>query len=92
VLFVIGLCTATTLAFGWYSPIGRGDRFMLVLYLPLVFTFIWAAERRLQRYDREHTALGVRWSYTGLQALLLVALLWRVVELIAKPYFDTGVR
>jgi hypothetical protein len=92
ILFVAGTCVASVLAYGWYSPIGRGDRFMISLYLPLVFTFIWAAERRLDRHDRRFRAWRLRWGHAALHALLLAALLWRVSELVAKPYFDPAVR
>jgi hypothetical protein len=91
-LFVLGTCVASAVAYGWYSPIGRGDRFMISLYLPLVFTFIQAAERRLDRHDREFRALGLRWGYACWHALLLAALLWRVSELVTKPFFDPSVR
>jgi hypothetical protein len=90
--FVAGTCVASVLAYGWYSPIGRGDRFMITLYLPLVFTFIWAAERRLARFDRQFNAFRLRWGHAGMHALLLAALLWRINELVTKPFFDPAVR
>lgn len=90
--FVMGVVAASVLAYGWYTPIGRGDRFMLSLYLPLVFTFIWAAEKRLHRYDRQHRALALRWTYAGLHAVLLSALLWRISEIVSRPCFDPAVR
>ena len=39
-----GTVTLLTLLYGWYSPIGRGDRFMLSLWMPLVYCFIAGAE------------------------------------------------
>jgi hypothetical protein len=92
ILFVAGTCVASALAYGWYSPIGRGDRFMISLFFPMVFTFIWAAERRIGRYDPRFQARGLRWGYAGLHALLLVALLWRIHEVVTRPIFDPAVR
>jgi len=40
--FILATLLATIAAYGWYTPIGRGDRFMLSLYAPLVFSLIWA--------------------------------------------------
>jgi hypothetical protein len=84
VLLVAGVATLLTLLYGWYTPIGRGDRFMLSLWLPLVFFLTAGAEAAVR-------PLGWgpwRWTYSGLQAILLGCLLWRVSELVRGPYFD----
>ena len=48
-LAVTALVTAMTLvylaAFGWYQVIGRGERFTLMLYLPLLIALVWASWR-----------------------------------------------
>jgi len=83
-LLVIGAVGAFAALYGWYSPIGRGDRFMLSLWMPLVFSLTAWAEASVR-------PLGwgaLRWSYTGLHALLLGFLLWRVSDLVRAPFFE----
>ena len=92
-LFGAGVIVASTLAYGWYSPIGRGDRFMLSLYLPLAYGLIAAAERRLSRY--EATYAHTQWPrrlYRFGQFALFVALAARVAQLVHAPFFDPDVR
>lgn len=86
-LFVLGSFCAYTLAYGWYTPIGRGDRFMLSLYAPLVLSLLWASEAMLKRARRRkaHPALFI--AYHSAQALLFAALTWRVIELWHYPVF-----
>jgi hypothetical protein len=84
-LMVVGTVTLLTLLYGWYTPIGRGDRFMLSLWLPLVFSLTAWAEASVRLLGS-----GLRrWVYTGLQAVLLAGLLWRVSELVRAPFFET---
>lgn len=83
-LTMAGTATLLTLLYAWYTPIGRGDRFMLSLWLPLVFSLsAWAeaSARPLHWGPR-------RWAYTGLQVVLLGGLLWRVSELVRAPFFE----
>ena len=84
VLMVAGTVTLLTLLYGWYNPVGRGDRFMLSLWLPLVFSLIAWAEASVRPLGP-----GMRRRvYAALQAALLAGLLWRVSELIRGPFFE----
>lgn len=75
------------------TPIGRGDRFMLSLYLPLAYALIAAAERRLARYEATyaHTEWPRRIYRIG-QFVLFIALLARVAQVLQAPHFDPDVR
>ncbi len=84
VLFAGGAAVVFTCLYAWYTPIGRGDRFMLSLWMPLVFSLTAWAESAVR-------PLGWgcwRWTYTGLQTVLLGFLLWRVADLVRAPYFE----
>ena len=88
VMFVLAACLGSGLAYGWYTPIGRGDRFMLSLYLPLVFSFVWAAESMMNLVKMRH---GPRWMEVAYQVLLWglnAAVAWRLVEVLSMPVFD----
>jgi hypothetical protein len=87
-LLVFGATLGYTLAYGWYTPIGRGDRFMLSLYAPLVLCLVWASESLLCRVRRRPGSS--RWisiSYHIAQWLLVLAITWRLGEIVAFPYF-----
>jgi hypothetical protein len=91
VLFVLGSLAIYSLAYGFYAPIARGsgDRFMLSLYLPLVFSLIWGCEsviRRLRR--RQGCSPWIARGYLAAQWLLLAAITWRLVEIFRFPFFD----
>ncbi len=64
VLFVVGSFVGYSVLYGWYSPIakGSGDRFMLSLFLPLVFSLIWGAEGIVRRIRRRR---GNPWIARG---------------------------
>ena len=88
ILFTGGTVLGYALLYGWYDPIGRGERFMLALYLPLVFCLIWASERlmtlALMRRAPQWTALiyqGCLWALNG-------AIAWRLVTILKNPVFD----
>lgn len=84
-LFVVGAVVGFTCLYAWYVPVGRGDRFMLSLWLPLVFSLTAWAESAIR-------PLGWgpgRWMYTAMQAVLLGFLLWRVGEILRAPIFET---
>jgi hypothetical protein len=84
ILMVAGTFAAFALLYGWYTPIGRGDRFMLSLWVPLVFTLMTWSERAVQPLRPGR----LRWTYHGWQLLLLGFLLWRIAHLVRAPFFE----
>jgi hypothetical protein len=86
-LFVLGLVVGYSLLYGWYHPIGRGDRFMLSLYGPLALSLIWAAEHMLRVASRRNAPLWLWHSYHAAQWLLFAMICWRLVEVLRWPYF-----
>jgi hypothetical protein len=87
VLFVVGAVVGYSLAYGWYTPIGRGDRFMLSLYAPLVISLVWGAESALRRARRRQASAWLFQAYHAAQWLLVAAVGWRLVEILQFPYF-----
>jgi len=90
VLFVVGSAVGYTLLYGWYDPIGRGDRFMLSLYLPLVFCLAWGAEHLMDHAMMRKAPGWVPLVYQGCLWLLNAAIIWRLVEMLRQPVFDAG--
>ena len=88
ILFVMGAFTGFSLAYGWYTPIGRGDRFMLSLYAPLVLCLVWACESLLRRARRRGASEWLFRGYAIAQWLLIGAVSWRVVEILRFPVFN----
>jgi hypothetical protein len=86
-LFVVGSVCAYTLAYGWYTPIGRGDRFMLSLYAPLILSLLWASESMLRRARRRKAPRALYIAYHSAQWLLFTALGWRLIEISQHPVF-----
>lgn len=82
-LFVAGVFGIYTLGFGWYDPIGRGDRFMMTLYAPLVLAFCWGIEAMRKRIRHPAADAFVALLHAGVFA----ALLWNVAGLLARPVF-----
>ena len=87
-MFTLAACLGSGIAYGWYTPIGRGDRFMLSLYLPLVFSFIWAAESIMTRIRMGNGPRWMEWAYQSLLWSLNAAILWRLLEVLRLPIFD----
>ncbi len=90
VCFTGGTVAGYALLYGWYDPIGRGDRFMLSLYLPVVFCLIWGAESLM---DLALMRKAPKWTPLVYQSALWVlnaAILWRLVEILRQPVFDPG--
>ena len=83
-LFAAGTVGLLTALYAWYTPIGRGDRFMLSLWVPLVYSLIATAEA----FVRPLGWGSLRWTYTALQAAVLCFILWRVAEIIRTPFFE----
>lgn len=91
-LFVFGSFITYALAYGFYAPIARGsgDRFMLSLYLPLVFSFIWGAEGIVRRIRRRHGNPWIIRGYLIAQWVLFAVVVWRVAEIFHLPKFYNG--
>ncbi|MDB6138096.1 MAG: hypothetical protein JWO94_1168 [Verrucomicrobiaceae bacterium] len=88
ILFVLGSIAGFSLAYGWYTPIGRGDRFMLSLYAPMVLCLVWACESLLRRARRRGAP---EWLYRGYhlgQGVLIAAVSWRLLEILRFPQFQ----
>ncbi len=91
-LFVVGTFLLHGILYGFYTPIGRGERFMLSLYLPLVFTLLWGAESFLRRAERSGGGKTARRVHMAGQLVILAVLLWRVGELLRHPVFHPSVQ
>lgn len=89
VLFVVGAVVGYSVLYAFYAPIARGsgDRFMLSLYLPLVFSLIWGAEGIVRRIHRREGSPWILRSYHFAQWLLFAALCWRLLEILRVPKF-----
>jgi hypothetical protein len=60
--------------YGWYYPVGKGDRFMGSLWVPSVFLLCWTAFRLRQ-------VSSPRWrdaAYLGMHALIFLSLLLQI--------------
>ncbi len=90
ICFVIMAAVAYTAVYGWYSSIspGNAERFMLSLYLPLVFSFIWGAETIIRRLRRRQSHPWIMRGYLLSQWLLSAAICWRIIEIVRFPYFQ----
>jgi hypothetical protein len=86
-LLVIGLLVGYSLLYGWYHPIGRGDRFMLSLYAPLVLSLVWAGEAFYLRAKRRSAPLALRLGYHLMHWGIAAFISYRLVELLQWPYF-----
>lgn len=88
-LFVIGCTLTYGLAYGWYVPVGKGDRFMLSLYAPLIFSVMWALESMVNRLSLR-TGRPFAWMlHQGVQLVLLGLVIARLAQMFAAPYFYT---
>lgn len=76
--YVFGLAVLYTLLYGWYHPIGRGDRFMGSLWMPVVFLGVYAAFRLRNLRPGAATAYlavhGIIWISLALQVLNAIIL------------------
>ncbi|MBL9116504.1 MAG: hypothetical protein JNJ83_15970 [Verrucomicrobiaceae bacterium] len=86
-LLVVGSFVVYSLAYGFYTPIGRGDRFMMSLYAPLVISLIWASESLLRRIRRRKAPEWIGTAYNAAHTLLAAAIVWRLIEIVRHPVF-----
>jgi hypothetical protein len=80
VVFAAVLTTLYLLLYGWYWPIGRGDRFMGSFWIPSVFALIWLAfelRRRLASSFADISYLAVHGAILISLALQIAGMLWR---------------
>ncbi len=87
--FVIGTFLTYAAAFGWYEPIGKGDRFMLSLYLPLLGFLVWGSEKMQKK--GKNIFVGKNWLIAGVSLVIYGVILWealgRALDLAAFPWF-----
>ncbi len=67
-----------SLAYGWYHPIGAGERFLLSLYAPMVLSFAVGAGICLR--ERWTTSHWIQHVFGACHALLFLCLLCRIWE------------
>lgn len=87
-LFTLCTLAGYSLLYGFYNPIGRGDRFMLSLYLPLVFCLVWAAESLMNLAIMRRAPRWTEIAYQSCLWLLSAAILWRLAVIYNNPVFD----
>jgi len=87
VLFAFGTFAVSALAYGFYEPIGKGDRFMLSLFLPVIVTILWIIERFRRQLQRTDYGPSVNRVFLAMNAVVFVAVGWRVIELLRDPVF-----
>ena len=89
-LAVTALVTATVLLYlaasGWYAVIGRGERFTLVLYLPLLLSASWGA----WSLARDSGDRPVRICYALAVSAVLVHACLQTVWLLRHPWFGAA--
>jgi hypothetical protein len=83
--FALILGVTYSLLYGWYWPIGRGDRFMGSLWIPAVFALTWLA---FQMRSRAESRLGDS-AYLAVHGVILVSLLLQVVGILWR--FSAGI-
>ncbi len=88
---IAGLCFAVVLAviylllYGWYWPIGRGDRFMGSLWIPSVFALTWCAFELRRRAESRFGDI----AYLTVHSVILISLAWQVVGILWR--FSAGI-
>ncbi len=83
-VFVAGIFFAYWAAFGWYYAIGRGTRFMLALYMPMLYAALAASTSLASRMPPNSKMRKV--AAGGLALILALAGL-RTIELVIHPHF-----
>jgi hypothetical protein len=87
--FAVAMVLAYLLAFGWYGPIigWRGERFTLMLYLPLLTGLLWSCGA----LARSATKTWWKYVYAGALSLVLLHAVVQTVLLVAQPHFLPGI-
>jgi hypothetical protein len=89
-LAVAALLTATVLLYlaasGWYAVIGRGERFTLVLFLPLLLLVSWGAWSLGSAAEERWTRVLFAVALTTVLAHALLQTLW----LLLHPWFGAA--
>jgi hypothetical protein len=84
-VFAATLATVYALLYGWYWPIGRGDRFMGSLWIPSVFALVWTGFVLRQRAA---SGLGDI-AYLLTHSIILLSLLAQVAGMLWR--FSAGI-
>ena len=87
VLYVLGAVAFYSMLHGWYTPVGDGDRFMLALWAPLVFSLIGAGESIMARLEARRAPVIIPHAYRTAQIAVVCWLVWRIFELWRFPHF-----
>jgi hypothetical protein len=85
VCFAVALGLIYLLLYGWYWPIGRGDRFMGSLWIPSVFALTWLAFELRRRAERPFGDI----VYLSVHGVILISLAWQVVGILWR--FSAGI-
>ncbi len=83
-LFVFGSFALYALAYGWYEPIGRGDRFMMTLYTPLLLWFTWLVVSTVRQIPGRFGG----WLSAAFFALITALVIHDICHLVAWPEFN----
>ncbi len=83
-LFAAGGAALYTLAYGWYEPIGRGDRFMMTLYIPLLLWGLHGLAQAGKRFGRSWVRVLILLTLGA----VLGAATARMIPVIQRPVFD----
>ncbi len=86
-LYTLGAFALYSMLHGWYTQVGDGDRFMLALWAPLVFSVVGAGESIMARLEARKVAAIVPWTYRTAQCLIIAWMAWRLLELWKLPNF-----
>ena len=84
-LFAAALGMIYLLLYGWYWPIGRGDRFMGSLWIPSVFALTWLAFEFRRRVE---SPFGDT-AYLAVHGVILISLAWQIVGILWR--FAAGI-
>jgi len=80
--FVVALLLGYWLAFGWYAVIGKGERFSLMLYLPLLTALLAAGWSLARGGDRRAVVI-----YAATVSVLLLHALVQIARILLSPQF-----